>query len=84
VDLSKLLPIYSKVAAGGYAGLLTTVVIGALALAHITLAPPLVALIVTVIIFGAAYLKTETKFGRELAPLADEVFKDMESEGPAR
>lgn len=82
MDLSKLLPIYDKVQAGGYAGLATTLVIYLFGLIHIVLAPPLLALIVTVIIFGVSYLKTETKIGRELTPLAEQVLKDIEQEGP--
>lgn len=82
--MDKLTGIYDKVRAGGYAGLVTTLVVGLLGLAHITLAAPLVALIVTAIIFGAGYLTTETKVGRELAPLADDVWKAVQSEGPVQ
>lgn len=85
MDLSSLLPLYDKVAAGGVTGLASTVVAVVLGLLHITLAPWLVALIVTALIFGASYLKSETKIGKELAPLAplaERVLNDLESEGP--
>lgn len=77
-----MLPIYDKVAAGGTAGLLTTVIVGVLSLVHITLPATVIAAIVTLIIFGASYLKKETKIGADVAKVADALLKDMQSEGP--
>lgn len=78
-----MLPIYDKVAAGGYAGLVTTVVVGVLGLFHVALPAAVVAALVTLVMFAASYLKRETKVGAEIATVADEVLKAIESEGPA-
>lgn len=52
-----------KVAAGGYAGLLSTVLVGLLGVVHVALPPAGIAALITLIIFGVSYLKTETKLG---------------------
>ena len=77
-----MLPIYDKVKAGGAAGLVTTLVVSALGAFGVTLPAYAVAAIVTLIIFAASYLKTETKAGREVAQVADDVLASMEKEGP--
>jgi hypothetical protein len=82
--MNKLLPIYDKVAAGGTAGLVTTVIVGVLSLVHITLPAAAVAAIVTLVMFGVSYLKTETKIGAEIAKVSDEMLKIIEAEGPVR
>lgn len=79
-----MLPIYDKVAAGGYAGLVSTIVVGVLTATGVTLPPAVLAAIVTLIIFGVSYLKTETKIGKQVAGVADEVLTAMESEGPVK
>lgn len=88
--MNKFLPIYDKVAAGGTAGLVTTVVVGVLVAAHITLPAAVVAAIVTLVMFAASYLKAEAKlpavasFEHRVEQFADPILKAMESEGPVR
>lgn len=79
-----MLPISSKVAAGGLTGLLSTLVITIASAFGVTLPAAAVAAIVTLLILGAAYLKTETKIGKQVATVADDVLAAMESEGPVR
>lgn len=55
----QLFSVYSKVAASGTAGLVTTVIVGLLGLAGITLPAAVVAAIITIASFVAGYLKTE-------------------------
>jgi len=76
------MPISSKVATGGYAGLISTVLVGVLGLFGVTLPAAVVAAIVTLVIFGASWLKRETKLGADVAKVADAILTDMESEGP--
>lgn len=73
-----MLPIYDKVAAGGTAGLVATVIVGVLAAVHVTLPAAAVAAIVTLIMFGVSYVKTETKAGREIAKFVEAI----ENDGP--
>lgn len=79
-----MLPISSKVAAGGLTGLLSTLVITIASAFGVTLPAAAVAAIVTLLILGAAYLKTETKIGKQVATVTDDVLAAMESEGPVR
>lgn len=82
--MANWLPITDKVAAGGTAGLIATLVIGVLGLLHVTLPAALVSLIVFAVMFVVSYIKTETKLGPKLTAVADGVLRDMESEGPVR
>lgn len=77
-----MLNIYDKVAAGGYAGLISTLLIGVLGLFHITLPGAVISAIVTVVIFAAGYLKRETKVGADVAKVANALLADMGAEGP--
>lgn len=77
-----MFPIFDKVATGGYAGLVSTLLIGVLGLFGITLPGAVIAAIVTLIIFVAGYLKRETKVGADVAKVANILLTDMESEGP--
>lgn len=81
------LPVSDKVAAGGTAGLILTVVVGVLSLLGVTLAPPVAAGITLVVMFGVSWLKTETKLGPQVdaaANAAAVVLANMETEGPVR
>lgn len=77
-----MLPISSKVTAGGLTGLLSTAVIAVASAFGVTLPAAAVAAIVTLMILAAAYLKTETKIGKQVASVADEVLASIEKEGP--
>lgn len=82
--MNKWFPVTDKVAAGGTAGLIATLVVSAASWFGATLPDAVVSVIVFVVMFAAAYVKTETKLGPKLAAVADEVLADMENEGPAR
>lgn len=57
--MTQLFSVYSKVAATGTAGLVVTVLVGLLGLAHIAVPATVVAALVTLVGFIAGYLKTE-------------------------
>lgn len=78
------MPIYDKVATGGYAGLVSTLLVGVLGLFGVTLPAAAVAAIVTLVIFAAGYLKSETKVGADVAKVAEALLSDMEAEGPVK
>lgn len=77
-----MLPIHDKVAAGGSAGLIVTVLVSVLGLWHITLPAAAIAALVTLVTFVASYLKTETKLGHEIAKVAAPILDLIEQEGP--
>lgn len=76
-----------KVAYGGTAGLIVTVILGVVSLFGVTLAPALAAAITLVVMFAVSWLKTETKLGPKVDAAAAEaaaVMADIEKEGPVR